>query len=247
MTPHLFLVAPGGLADAGEGAVVRVDGPEGRHAVSVLRVRPGETVYVGDGAGIRALARVETADADGLRVRVLGVETTPAPEPSFVLVQALAKGDRDEQAIETATELGVDAVVPWQAARSVVQWRADRAERGIRRWEALTTAAAKQSRRTRRPRVEPLAGTSEVCRLLADATLGLVLHEAAELPLAAVELPSQGAVVLVVGPEGGIAPEELAAFASAGATTVRLGAEVLRASSAGPAALAVLNARTRWR
>jgi 16S rRNA (uracil1498-N3)-methyltransferase len=164
-----------------------------------------------------------------------------------VLVQALAKGDRDEQAIEAATELGVDEVVPWQAARSIVIWRGERAARSLRKWESVVLAATKQSRRARVPQVSQPANQAAVIRRIESAALALVLHEEAERPLAGIELPTSGDVVLIVGPEGGIAPDELTAFGAAGAVAVRLGPHVLRSSSAGPAALAVLSAAGRWR
>lgn len=247
MTAPLFLVAPGSLAGASAGASVLLDGAEGHHAVSVHRLRLGETVLVSDGTGVGASVEVVGIDRHTLLTRVIEVEVSPLPQPRFVLVQALAKGDRDEQAIEAATELGVDAVVPWQAARSVVQWRAEKVSRGQARWEAVVVAATKQSRRFRIPEVRPLARTTEVCELLATATLGVVLHETADRPLSTLPLPDDGEIVLVVGPEGGVADAELAHFRAAGAVAVRLGREVLRTSSAGPAALAVLNGRSRWR
>jgi 16S rRNA (uracil1498-N3)-methyltransferase len=164
-----------------------------------------------------------------------------------VLIQALAKGDRDEQAIEAATELGVDEVVPWQAERSVVIWRGERAVRSLRKWEQIVLAATKQSRRTRIPSVSEPANHQGVIRRIEEATLALVLHEEAQLSLAGLELPTSGDVVLIVGPEGGISPVELSAFVGAGAVAVRLGANILRSSSAGPAALAVMSAAGRWR
>jgi 16S rRNA (uracil1498-N3)-methyltransferase len=164
-----------------------------------------------------------------------------------VLVQALAKGDRDEQAIEAATELGVDEVVPWQAGRSIVVWRGERAAKAHRKWGSVVLAAAKQSRRATVPVVAPVAHRRGVTELVRQASLALVLHEDASTALATVALPPDGDVLLVVGPEGGIAPDELEAFTGAGARAVRLGDTVLRSSSAGPAALAVLSAAGRWR
>jgi 16S rRNA (uracil1498-N3)-methyltransferase len=247
VTAPLFLVAPGSLAGAMAGTTVSIGGSEGHHAVSVHRLRIGEEVLVGDGAGVRVSAEVVGVERHTLLTRVIEVQVRPPADPRFVLVQALAKGDRDEQAIEAATELGVDAVVPWQASRSVVQWRADKVARGQARWESIVVAAAKQSRRFQVPQVRPLARTADVVRLLGDAALGIVLHEEAQAPLASVELPPTGEIVLVVGPEGGIAQTELDAFAAVGGVAVRLGPEVLRTSTAGPAALAVLNGMSRWR
>ena len=247
MTDRMFLLAGPGWMAASAGDEVEVTGPEGRHAVGVVRIRAGETVLLG-GEGRRAEAVVTHTERDTFAARLVGVTDEPEPSPRFVLVQALAKGGRDEQAVETATELGVDEVVPWQSARSVAVWRgAERAAKGRQRWEAVAWAATKQSRRARVPVVAEPAGTRTVADRLAAADLGLVLHEDAETRLAGVPLPAAGEVVLVVGPEGGIAASELDAFLAAGARPVRLGAEVLRSSSAGPAALAVVSAMARWR
>jgi len=247
VTQRLFLLAPDEWGSAGVGDVVVVTGPEARHAVQVVRLAVGETVLVADGAGRRSTGEVVGATPDELSVRLGQVEVVPERRPRFVLVQGLAKGDRDEQAVEAATELGVDVVVPWQSERSIVQWRGEKEQRGRARWESIVAAAAKQSRRARVPKIEPLVRMSGVRQRLEGAALALVLHEEATAALAGVELPADGDVVLVVGPEGGITPAELATFAEVGAQTVRLGAEVLRSSTAGPAALAVLNALGRWR
>ena len=246
MTAPLFLVPPGSLADASPGQIVTVEGAEARHAVSVVRLRVGEVLYLGDGAGVRVLGEIASADPRSLEVRVTDVASAPAYGHELVLVQALAKGDRDEQAIEMATELGVDVVIPWQAERSVSQWRADKAARGRAKWEAVVTAATKQSRRWTTPLVRPLATTEEVCRVLTSADLSLVLHEEATERLNAQALPEVGRIVVVVGPEGGISAVELDRLRAVGAVPVRLGTEVLRTSSAGPAALAVLASRLRW-
>jgi len=247
VTDRMFLLTPERWGHAGVGEVVVLTGPEARHAVQVVRLGVGERVLLGDGAGRRAVSEIISVGQGELTARLLEVETVPGPTPRFVLVQALAKGDRDEQAIEAATELGVDEVVPWQAARSIVQWRGEKEARGRTRWEALVTAAAKQSRRSRVPVVAPLERRAALCQRISSTALALVLHEDASQPLAGVALPDFGDVVVVVGPEGGITPEELEALTSAGAMVVRLGADVLRSSTAGPAALAVISAASRWR
>ncbi|NNG40487.1 16S rRNA (uracil(1498)-N(3))-methyltransferase [Flexivirga sp. ID2601S] len=243
MTAPLFFTGPGALEGAGVGDVIRVLGDEARHAAVVRRIGAGETVQVADGSGRVAVGEVVAAARDELTVRVAEIGESPVPATRFVLMQALAKGGRDEQAVESATELGVDGVVPWQAARSIVQWRGDKAEKARRKWESLVLAASKQSRRPTVPAVEPVvSGGGAVSRAGAADAL-IVLHEDATRPLREVELPDAGEVLLVVGPEGGISPEELAAFEAAGGVTARLGPTVLRASSAGPAALAILLAR----
>jgi 16S rRNA (uracil1498-N3)-methyltransferase len=223
-----------------------VDGAEGRHAVEVLRLVPGEQVRVGDGHGTVAEGAVVAADHEGLRVAVSARFEVPAQTPEFVLVQALPKGDRGPLAVDLATELGVDRIVPWQASRCVTRWREDRIEKGLAKWRATARAASKQSRRPRVPEVSEPMTTREVCGLLADADLAVVLHERARRPLAELQVPRSGTVAVVIGPEGGLTDGEVVAFRAAGAQAVRLGAEVLRTSTAGAAALAALSMRTRW-
>lgn len=247
MTRPVFVAPAGVLREVRSGSRLVLDGPEGRHAAVVRRISVGEEVDVVDGAGRRATTEVGAARHEGLDLTVLDVSQEPAPQPRLVLVQALAKGDRDDQAIEAATELGVDAIIPWQAQRSIVQWRGERGRRSHGKWVDLVRAASKQSRRARFPEVEALVDQGALVRRVAQATHAYVLDEGAKAPLAGVDLPEQGEVLVVVGPEGGISPEELTALEGAGAQTVRLGHTVLRSSSAGPAALAVLSARSRWR
>lgn len=247
MTAPLFFVAKDQLAGAAQGSVIVLDGPEGHHGATVKRIGVGERVLLADGVGHRADAVVERIGVGELLLRVQAITKEPQPDSRFVLIQALTKGDRDERAIEAATELGVDEVVPWQAARSIVIWRGERAARSLRKWESVVLAATKQSRRARVPLVSTPADHTAVIQRIEDAALALVLHEEAALPLAGLELPLAGDVVLIVGPEGGISPDELTAFVRAGAVAVRLGPAVLRSSSAGPAALAVMSAAGRWR
>lgn len=229
------------------GAAITLEGSEGRHAATVRRIGVGEQVDLVDGAGTRLTAEVVAVAKAALDLRVDAVEHQPAPSPRFVLVQALAKGDRDDQAIEAATELGVDVVVPWQAQRSIVQWRAERGTKARQRWVDTVRAAAKQARRARFPEVAELVDLRGLVELARAAAVAYVLHEEATEPLAAQAIPAAGDVLLVVGPEGGISPAELEALTAAGAQVVRLGSTVLRSSSAGPAALAVLSAAARWR
>lgn len=228
-----------------------LDGPEGRHAVSVKRLNPGEAVVLADGRGRWAEGVVASAEGkDRLVVSVSGVFDEPEPAVRITVVQALPKGDRGEVAVETMTETGVDAIVPWQASRCITQWRGDRGVKSLAKWRATAREAGKQSRRVRFPDVAEALSTKQVAALLAGADLAMVLHEDRDTPsgaLATAELPASGSVVLVVGPEGGVSPEELAVFAEAGARPYRLGRSVLRTSTAGTAATAVLLARTgRW-
>ncbi|MBW4041545.1 MAG: 16S rRNA (uracil(1498)-N(3))-methyltransferase [Acidobacteria bacterium] len=230
------------LADPLTGTEAALTGEEARHAAQVARLRVGERVVVGDGRGRVADAEAVEVARDRVVLRVLALREEAAPERRLVLVQALAKGGRDEAAIQAATELGVTAVVPWQAARSVTRWSGPKAVAGGARWTSIVREAGKQSMRPWAAEVLPLASTADLAALAATSTV-LVLEPTAAVRLLAVDLPAGGEVVLVVGPEGGIAPEELERLTAAGATPVRLGPLVLRTSTAGPAALAALAAK----
>jgi 16S rRNA (uracil1498-N3)-methyltransferase len=222
-------------------------GTEGHHAASVARLRVGETLVLGDGQGGTAQATVTAVSRATLTVRLGKRSYEPAPAPSLVVVQGIAKGDRGELAVQAMTEVGVDTVVPWSASRSVVRWKGERGERSRQRWVDTARQAAKQARRAWVPAVAPPASTSDIAVRLAAASLALVLHEAAAVPLTALDLPADGEIVIVIGPEGGIASDELTAFEAAGGVPVRLGAAVLRTSTAGPATICVLNACLgRW-
>ncbi|MFD3482506.1 16S rRNA (uracil(1498)-N(3))-methyltransferase [Streptomyces sp. NPDC058665] len=245
MTAPVFVVD---TAVALRPGTVTLDGPEGRHAVSVRRLRAGEEVVLTDGAGTGAHGTVEAVHGkDRLDVAVTGVRIEDEPRPRITVVQALPKGDRGEVSVETMTETGVDAIVPWQAARCITQWRGERGAKSLAKWRATAREAGKQSRRLRFPDVAEAMTSKEVAALLAGADFAAVLHEEGSEPLATAELPAAGSIVLVVGPEGGVSPDELALFADAGAAPYRLGPTVLRTSTAGTAACALLLARTgRW-
>lgn len=231
-----------------DAAVIRLDGAEGRHASLVRRLTRGEPLVVTDGAGRVAECRVESVDRSGLTCTVQRRYDEPQPQPRVIVVQALPKGDRALLAVEGLTEVGVDVIVPWAAQRCITQWRGDRGARGVQRWRASAREAAKQSRRAWLPDVRNLATTEDVCALLAAADCPVVLHESARQTLTGVEVPAQGDVVVVVGPEGGLTEDELVAFADRGAAAFWLGPTVLRTSTAGTVAAAVLLSRTaRWR
>ncbi|MFD0277091.1 16S rRNA (uracil(1498)-N(3))-methyltransferase [Kitasatospora sp. NPDC127111] len=248
MTAPVFVVETVQLATAAPGAVVRLDGPEGRHAAAVKRLEAGEAVTLADGLGLGVDGTVAAVHGkDAIDVTVAAVRREPEPAPRIVVVQALPKGDRGELAVETMTEVGVDVVVPWAASRCITQWKGERGAKALAKWRATAREAGKQSRRLRFPEVRELMTTRQLAPLLAGAALAAVLHEEGAEPLAGAALPETGDIVLVVGPEGGVSPDELAAFAEAGAKPFRLGPSVLRTSTAGVAAGALLLGRTgRW-
>lgn len=280
MTASLFLADD--LAAARPGGRLTLTGPEARHAATVQRLGVGEDVDLADGRGRRVRAVVAAvAGKDELVLDVREVLDEPAPPVDLVLVQALAKGGRDEQAVESAVEIGVGAVVPWRAQRCVSVWQGPRIDKGKARWEATVRAATKQSRRARLARVGDMVTTAQLAQraseVVKEGGAVLVLHEEASSPLARAAIPrahrpsdadgsaeaagaagaaeaagaagaagAPGAaprIVVVVGPEGGIAPEETDRLARAGAQVVRLGPHVLRSSTAGPVALALLAQR----
>ncbi|MFD7981766.1 16S rRNA (uracil(1498)-N(3))-methyltransferase [Kitasatospora indigofera] len=248
MTAPVFVTDSARLEGAAAGTLVRLDGPEGRHAAAVKRLEPGEAVTLADGLGLGVDGTVAAVHGkDAIDVTVVAVRREPEPSPRIVVVQALPKGDRGELAVETMTEVGVDVVVPWPASRCITQWKGERGAKALAKWRATAREAGKQSRRLRFPEVREPMTTRQLAPLLAGAAFAAVLHEDGAAPLAAAALPPAGDLVLIVGPEGGVSPEELAAFAEAGAGPYRLGPSVLRTSTAGVAAGALLLGRTgRW-
>ncbi|MEO5653200.1 MAG: 16S rRNA (uracil(1498)-N(3))-methyltransferase [Marmoricola sp.] len=235
----------GPVTAARVGEEVVVSGDEARHAVVVRRTVVGERVVLTDGRGCAVTGTVSATSKSAMTVLADAVTHADRPSPEFTVVQAIPKGDRGELAVEMLTEIGVDRIVPWAAARCVGVWRGERAERSLAKWRAAAREAGKQSRRSWFPEVEAMATTAQVASLVGEADLAVVLHEAATSPLAALDLSTVRSVVVVVGPEGGITDEELELLSAA--YVVRMGESVLRTSTAGVAAVAALMARTpRW-
>lgn len=233
------------LASARVGERISVTGNEARHAVTVSRLAPGESLAVGNGAGLVVTGTIVSTEPAEFVLEVTTVSGSPPASPTIWLAQALAKGDRDEYAVQQATELGVDGVIPWAAQRSIVRWEGNKVAKGRQRWSAIVREASKQSLRPWIPEVGDLASTAVLCALAGQARM-LVLDPTAEQPLSAFE-PDGRDIVLVVGPEGGVSESELSRLTAAGASAWRLGTPVLRTSTAGPAAIAVLNTRLgRW-
>lgn len=247
MSSALFYVDA--LPGAGELAVV--DGDEGFHASNVRRIRVGERIDLSDGAGTLAHCVVEATAKGSLSARVTERFTVAPPRPTVTVVQALPKSDRSELAVELATEAGADRFLAWQATRCVARWDGPKVDKGLRRWAAVARSAARQSRRPHVPVIEGVVTTAELTRRVADAVAGgavvLALHESATEPFAELPLAQADSLILIVGPEGGIADEEIAALTGAGAHAVRLGPTVLRTSTAAAVALGAIGAVTaRW-
>jgi 16S rRNA (uracil1498-N3)-methyltransferase len=229
------------------GDTVTVEGDEAHHAVAVRRLKVGESVVLTDGFGVSVVGSIASTGKRELVVSVSSVEVVPAPSPSFTVVQALPKGDRGELAVEVMTEIGVSTIVPWAASRSIVSWRGERGVKPLARWRSTAREAAKQSRRVWFPEVTDLASTADVVARIEAAECAVLLWESADLPISSLTLPEAGEILLIIGPEGSFTPEEVEVFEAAGAQAVKMGAEVLRTSTAGLAALAALLSRTpRW-
>lgn len=234
------------LHDTAIGATIALDGTEAKHAGTVSRVRVGESLLVGNGRGLMVDATVSAVEPGRVSLTVDGFRTLARQSPRLTLVQALAKGGRDELAIQVATELGVDRIVPWAAGRSISRWEGAKIAKGHERWAAILREASKQAILPWLPELSPLATLNDLVTLCADARI-IVLEPEATEPLSGIDVAGVKDVVLVVGPEGGVSEHELERLTAAGATEARLGDTVLRTSSAGPAALAVLNVTLgRW-
>jgi 16S rRNA (uracil1498-N3)-methyltransferase len=221
-------------------------GPEGRHAAAVQRMRAGERLLLSDGAGGRATGEITAAGKDTLTIAIESRRFDEPPSPRLVVAQGIAKGDRGELAVQAMTEVGVDEIVPWAASRCVAVWKGERGDKARDKWAATAREAAKQARRSWVPAVAPAAATTAALARRATAAT-FVLHEEATTPLSTLALPTEGDILLVVGPEGGITDAEVEAFVAEGATAVKLGDTVLRTSTAGVVALSVLATRLgRW-
>lgn len=247
MSAPVFLVDPSVVAAATSGDEIRLDGPEGRHAITVHRLRPGEAVELVDGRGRRVIGTLTDTSKDAGIIVVQLVDDEPEAHPRVTVVQAIPKGERGELAVQMLTEAGVEVIIPWQAENSVAKWDGDRGVKHHAKWQATAREAAKQARRAWLPIVESPVSTAAVADLIANAGVSLILDEEASTPLTSIDFSTAHDVLLVIGPEGGLSGNERAIFADAGGDVVRLGRTVLRTSTAGIAALGVVMARVgRW-
>ena len=248
-------------ADLADGAEIELDRARSHQLGEVLRVREGAAVAVFDGAGAERAARVSVA---GKRVRLtLGAAVAPVPESPLriVLLQGVSRGDRMDATVRQATELGAAAIVPVATRRGSVRLDAARAAKRLAHWRAVVVSACEQCGRARLPELHPVA-TLEAALASADASRGpalapslapalaLQLDPAArsglgaalERAAAAPDAPPRSAALLI-GPESGLDPDEIAAAGAAGFEPVTCGPRVLRTETAGPAVIAMLQAR----
>ncbi|WP_040775980.1 16S rRNA (uracil(1498)-N(3))-methyltransferase [Nocardia pneumoniae] len=232
------------------GAIAVLDGPEGRHAATVRRIRVGEPITLSDGRGVLAESEVVAAQRERLELTVRNRVLAARPAPLVTVVQALPKSDRSELAVELMTEAGADAVIPWQAARCVANWEG-KAGKAVDKWRAAARSAARQSRRAYIPEVADLHRTKDLLELVrkakADGAIVAALHESGAARFTELPFADAAEIILVVGPEGGLDDAELTALSAAGADVTLLGPTVLRTSTAAAVALGALGALTpRW-
>lgn len=224
------------------GSKIKLAGSEAKHAISVRRIQVGEAIAISDGQATRLRGKVSAISKDWLEIEVSDIEAIEKPTTQIFLVQALAKGDRDELAIQASTELGVMGIIPWQSQRSVSIWKDEKKNKGQLRWQSIVTEAAKQSLRPLIPAVEPVLETLELTSRLKEFDLVLILDPKSEVSITKVKLAGILSIAVVVGPEGGISDAELELFQSAGFRTVSLGSGILRTSTAGVAVISYLQA-----
>ena len=224
------------------GELIELSGAEAKHAISVRRMRVGEAIQLSNGMGLRVRGSIDSIEGPVLKVRATEVSQEIEPNLSITLVQALAKGDRDELAVQAATELGASAVIPWQAERSISRWDGPKVAKGVERWQTIATEAAKQALRATHPLVHQPVTTKQLAALSGSFDLLLVLDPTSPVGLTSLQIPEAATIAIVVGPEGGISAAELAELQSAGGKLVHLGGSILRTSTAGLAAISALQA-----
>ncbi len=237
MTAHHFFVEPN---DVGE-EIVTLTGAEAHHATRSLRVRVGEHITVADGSG-RVVTAVVSTIADDVCAEIVRNQHCAPPRPAVVLYQALPKGEKFDEIVEKASEVGVSRIVPFVAQRSVVRWDARKRARLNARWSAIARSAAKQCRSPWIAQIDEIADTVDDVTFEAEVTVAL--HEEASQRLRdALPGDAPGTIAIVVGPEGGLADDEIEKFAALGALAVSLGPRVLRTELAGLVAASVIGYR----
>lgn len=219
------------------GAPYSFNSDDANHAIKVLRIEVDEIFRISDGQGGWANVQVKEVTKRSLETTVLEVGRQEPLEIKFTVVQALPKSDRAKETVELLTEAGADVIVPWLANRSISRTEV------ISKFAITAREASKQSRRLFIPQLHETVKERGVIELIQGADLALVFHESAEVKLSQIITSDIKAkkVVIVIGPEGGITEQELAAFAAAGAHVAGLGRPILRSAHAGLAALSAVS------
>lgn len=205
---------------------------ESHHALKVMRVAPPDVVSVTDGRGRLARAAAARVENGALVVEVLEAETHRRPRPEIVVYQGAAKGHKADDVVEKLAELGAAEVRVYESKRSVARWDSAKTARLGERWEAVTRAAAKQSRNPFQTQAVAGVSWTQLVREIAREPMAIVVWEEASLPLRTALIEGAERIALVVGPEGGLEPAEAEALADAGAQLVSLGPRILRTENA---------------
>jgi len=235
-----FFVDPG-LLEQRSGVI---SGETCRHIATVLRLKPGETILLADGQGREAAARITALDKDGVKVEI---EPPRSPAPGdgtarITLYQGMPKGDKLDLILQKCTELGVDRIVPFVAARSVARLAGERLDKKVQRWEKIVLEAARQSGRSRIPSIGFAKGLRPALAEDGSALKLLLWEDEREQGLRQLleRAGKSASVAVIIGPEGGLTEQEAAGAIAAGFMPVTLGRRILRTETAGPAVLAIL-------
>lgn len=240
--PRFFSPA---FAGKSVGDTVALTPDDSAHARRSLRMNVGDTLDLCDEQGHDLAAHIEVFDGDLVIARIDAVcNSHSEPHTKVTLYQGLPKGDKFEQIIQKTVELGVTEIVPVEMSRSIAKI-GDKGDKKLARFQKIADEAAGQSERGIKPAVcPPLSFKEAVAHIQKSGGKALVCYERGGVPLKSVLSPDDTDISLVIGPEGGIAPEELQALTDAGAVAVTLGPRILRTETAPIAALAVVMDRT---
>jgi 16S rRNA (uracil1498-N3)-methyltransferase len=220
------------------GSTYQFANEDANHAIRVLRMQAGAEFMLSDGNGAWSQVKAVEVSKRFMQVQVMDSGYQEALPTFITVVQALPKGDRSKEAIELLTESGVDRIVPWSASRSI--------GKGTDKFVITAREASKQSRRFRIPQVLELATTAQICEAIKLSDLAIVFHESASHKLSdQISSHNVQTLLIIIGPEGGISDEELAAFESAGAKVALMGRPILRSAHAGIAAVSAVSALLR--
>jgi len=208
---------------------------DAHHAIRVLRMQAGAEFILSDGLGAWSQVKATEVKKKSMQVQVIDSGFQEALPTTITVVQALPKGDRAKEAIELLTEAGVDRIIPWSSARSI--------GKGSDKFSITAREASKQSRRFRIPEVTELATTAQICDAIKISDLAIVFHESATQKLSdQVSSHNVAHLLIIIGPEGGLTDEEIAAFTSSGAKVALMGRPILRSAHAGIAAVSAVSA-----
>ena len=208
---------------------------DANHAIRVLRMQEGAEFMLSDGKGSWSQVVATEVKKKSMQVRVMDSGFQAPLATTITVVQALPKGDRAKEAIELLTEAGVDRIVPWASARSI--------GKGSEKFAITAREASKQSRRFRIPEVTEVATTAQICEAIKISDLAIAFHESATSKLSdQVSSHNVEHLLIIIGPEGGLTDEEIAAFTESGAKVALMGRPILRSAHAGIAAVSAVSA-----